>query len=142
MMGRGQLTKIAATVADEVANRPAGWELISANRSIGSMRSNGVVMPPFMVAMSSMELTDAELHRLFADSAHRPREARARPVAKRHKAKPIAAGHSTGSHHRRNLAPRTNLLTCVRSPDRSHPPLGQTLGNICQNHRNFAETPD
>jgi hypothetical protein len=57
-------------------------------------------------------------HRLDADSAHRPREARARPVAKRHKAKPIAAGHSTGSHHRRNLAPRTNLLTCVRSPDR------------------------
>jgi hypothetical protein len=23
-----------------------------------------------------------------------------------------------GNHHRRNLAPRTNLLTCVRSPDR------------------------
>jgi hypothetical protein len=101
-----------------------------------------VVMPPFMGAMSSMELTDAELHRLDADSAHRPREARARRVAKRHKAKPIAAAHSTGSHHRRNLAPRTNLLTCVRSPDRSHQPLGQTLGNICQNHRNFAETPD
>jgi hypothetical protein len=66
--------------------------------------------------------------------------AAALPV-QRAKAKPIAAGHSTGSHHRRNLAPRTNLLTCVRSPDRSHQPLGQTLGNICQNHRNFAETP-
>jgi hypothetical protein len=39
---------------------------------------------------------------------HRPREARACPVAKRRKAKPIAAGHSTGSDQRRNPAPRTN----------------------------------
>jgi len=39
---------------------------------------------------------------------HRPRETRACAVAKRHKAKSIAAGHGTGSHHRRNPAPRTN----------------------------------
>ena len=37
-----------------------------------------------------------------------PRETRACPVAKRHKAKPIAEGHSTESHHRLNPAPRTN----------------------------------
>jgi hypothetical protein len=58
------------------------------------------------------------LHRLDADSAHRPREAPGPPSSEAPQAKPIAAGHSTGRHHRRNLAPRSNLLTCVRSPDR------------------------
>ena len=66
MMGRGQLTKIAATVADESPTARSGeiGSLIPANRSICS---NGVVIRAFMRAMSSMELTDAELHRLDVD---------------------------------------------------------------------------
>jgi hypothetical protein len=61
------LTKIAATVADEVANRPAGS---------GTLRHAAIYS--------------------------------------------LVSGVLIGSHQL----------------------LGQTLGNICQNHRNFAETPD
>ncbi|MGH7734306.1 MAG: hypothetical protein ACREOE_11555, partial [Gemmatimonadales bacterium] len=81
---------------------------------------NGVVIPALMRAMSSMELARGArafsgLPRRCSRSAcadpcpdseavfargtnehrklHRPREARACPVAKRHQVKPIAAGH-------------------------------------------------
>ena len=60
--------------------------------------------------------------------------ARACRVAKRHKARPIAAS-STRSHHHRNPAPRTTSELCRRS----HQALGQTLGNLCQHHRTFAK---
>ena len=55
-------------------------------------------------------------------------------VAKRHKARPIAASISrvttTGTLRR---APTSELC------HRSHEALGQTLGNLCQNHRTFAK---
>ena len=68
-MGRGQLTKVAATVADEFANRPAGWDrLADSGEPIDLQHEiNGVVIPAFLQAMSSMELTDAQLHRLDVD---------------------------------------------------------------------------
>jgi hypothetical protein len=52
MMGRGQLTKIATTVADE----------IDLQHEI-----NGLVIPAFIRAMFTTELSDVVLHRLDAD---------------------------------------------------------------------------
>lgn len=59
MMGRGQLTKIAATVADEFANRPARWDRFADSGEPIDLHHeiNGVVIPAFMQAMPSMELT-------------------------------------------------------------------------------------
>jgi hypothetical protein len=132
---RGGTDPIEGLIRIETSPREQATPIIMEMIRRGSVDS-GVTAATWTAALTRL------LHRLDADFAHRPREARARPVANRHKAKPIAAGHSAGSHHRRNLAPRTNYSLVSGVLIGSHQPLGQTLGNICQNHRNFAETPD
>ncbi|ORV67243.1 cytochrome P450 [Mycobacterium gastri] len=69
MMGRQQLSRVAATVADEFANRLTGWERFAqTGESIDLQHEiNGVVIPAFMRAMFTMGLSDAELHRLDVD---------------------------------------------------------------------------
>ncbi|VBA59849.1 Putative cytochrome P450 132 [Mycobacterium attenuatum] len=69
MMGRQQLSRVAATVADEFANRLARWDRFAqSGESIDLQHEiNGVVIPAFMRAMFTMGLSDDELHRLDAD---------------------------------------------------------------------------
>lgn len=69
MMGRGQLTKIATTVADEFAKRLDRWERFAdAGETIDLQHEiNDVVIPAFMRAMFTVELTDSVLHRLDID---------------------------------------------------------------------------
>jgi cytochrome P450 len=69
MMGRGQLTKIASTVADEFANRLARWDRFAdtGERIDLQHEINGLVIPAFMRAMFTTELSDVVLHRLDAD---------------------------------------------------------------------------
>jgi len=127
---RGGTDPIEGLIRIETSPREQATPIIMEMIRRGSVDS-GVTAATWTAALT-------RLHRLDADSAHRPREARARPGAKRHKAKPIAAGHSMGGHHRRNLAPRTKFThLCQGVLIGSHQPLGQTLGNICQNHRNL-----
>jgi hypothetical protein len=51
---------------------------------------------------------------------HRSWETRASPIAKRHKAKLIAAGHSTGSSQRQNPASRTIAELLIEQRRESH----------------------
>lgn len=69
MMGRGQLSKIAATVADEFANRLAKWDRFADDGQTIDLQHeiNDVVIPGFMRAMFTKHLSDAELHRLDLD---------------------------------------------------------------------------
>lgn len=69
MMGRQQLTKVAATVADEFANRLARWDRFAQTGEPIDLQHeiNDVVIPGFMRAMFSVKLSDAELHRLDID---------------------------------------------------------------------------
>lgn len=54
MFGRAQLAKIAATVADEYDKRLARWERFAETGERVDLQHeiNGVVIPPFMRAMS------------------------------------------------------------------------------------------
>ncbi|OOK78507.1 hypothetical protein BZL30_1611 [Mycobacterium kansasii] len=69
MMGRQQLSRVAATVADEFANRLTRWERFAQTGEPIDLQHeiNGVVIPAFMRAMFTMGLCDAELHRLDVD---------------------------------------------------------------------------
>lgn len=69
MMGRQQLTRIAATIADEFAIRLAKWERFAETGQTIDLQHeiNGVVIPAFMRAMFTMQLSEADLHRLDVD---------------------------------------------------------------------------
>lgn len=69
MMGRQRLTKVAATVAHEFDNRLARWDRFAdSGESIDLQHEiNGVVIPAFMRAMFTLQLSDTELHRLDVD---------------------------------------------------------------------------
>ncbi|OOK80640.1 hypothetical protein BZL29_1695 [Mycobacterium kansasii] len=69
MMGRQQLSRVAATVADEFANRLTRWDRFAQSGEPIDLQHeiNGVVIPAFMRAMFTVGLSDAELHRLDVD---------------------------------------------------------------------------
>jgi cytochrome P450 len=69
MIGRQQLTKIATCIADEFDKRLARWERFAESGEPIDLQDEvpAVVMPAFMRAMFSLELTDAELHQLEVD---------------------------------------------------------------------------
>ncbi|MCV7380712.1 cytochrome P450 [Mycobacterium alsense] len=69
MMGRQQLTRVAAVVADEFAERLAKWDRFAGTGEPVDLQReiNDVVIPGFMRAMFSLKLSDAELHRLDVD---------------------------------------------------------------------------
>lgn len=69
MMGRQQLTRVAAIVADEFADRLDGWDRFAKTGEPFDLQHeiNGVVIPGFMRAMFSVKLSGVELHRLDLD---------------------------------------------------------------------------
>jgi hypothetical protein len=82
-----------------------------ASTSRNSDRSTAKLPPPRHQFNASLKL-------------HRPREARACPVAKRHKAESIIAGHGAGSQHRHN--PRREPITELWIPWR-------VTSEVCRN---------
>ncbi|MDT5281700.1 MAG: hypothetical protein QOJ20_2895 [Mycobacterium sp.] len=69
MMGRRQLAKIAAIVADEFANRLAKWDRFADTGDQIDLQHElvGLVMPAFMRATFSLAPPEAELHQLDVD---------------------------------------------------------------------------
>ncbi|MBX9639787.1 MAG: cytochrome P450, partial [Mycobacteriaceae bacterium] len=69
MMGRQQLTRVAGTIADEFARRLSRWDRFAETGEPFDLQHelNAVVIPAFMRAMFTIELSDAELHRLDVD---------------------------------------------------------------------------
>lgn len=69
MMSRRQLTKIAAIVADEFANRLAKWDRFADNGGQIDLQDDlaDLLAPAFLRAMFSLALPEAELHQLMVD---------------------------------------------------------------------------
>jgi cytochrome P450 len=69
MFGRRQLTKIATCLVDGFDKRLAGWDRFAESGEPIDLQQElpAVIMPAFMQAMFSAELTEAELHQLDTD---------------------------------------------------------------------------